>query len=116
MPGSAWAVLHTIPAEQFTAVGHTGDQSYVETIPDQLTLQHGAGPRLNLTLDTAEMILRSADGEIVDDPGSDSIRKEIDSFVSQLGRQPSDAVRLVDSSGSVAVATRQAQAITLERS
>ena len=116
MPGSAWAVLHTIPAEQFTAISHTRGQLYVETIPDQLTLQHGAGPKLTLTLDTAEMILRSADGEIIDDPGSDSIRQEIDSFVSQLGRQPSDAVRLVDSSGSVAVATRQAQAITLERS
>lgn len=116
MPGSTWAVLHTIPTEQFTAVSHTGDQPYVETIPDQLTLEHRAGPKLNLTLDTAEIILRAADGELIDDPGSDSIRQEIDSFVSQLARQPSGAVRLVDASGSVAIATRQEQAITLERS
>ena len=44
---------------------------------------------LTLTLDTAEIILRAADGELVNDLASDAIRQEIDSFVSQLARQPS---------------------------
>ena len=60
---------------------------------------------LRLNLDTAEMILRAADGELVDDPASDAIRQEIDAFVGQLSMHPSKAAHIVDSSGSVSTAT-----------
>ena len=43
-----------------------------------------------------------------------AIRQEIDGFVSQLGRQPAESARIVDTSGSVAVATRVDQTIRLE--
>jgi hypothetical protein len=117
MPGAAWAVLHTIPHEQFAVERPEAGHPLVETIPDRLSLIHTpAGQRLDLTLDTAEIILRAADGELVDDLGSDSIRQEIDSFVNQLAKQPSDAVRVVDSSGSIAIARRVGPTIRLEQS
>ena len=98
---SAWAILHTIPADSFSV--HTVDahHTYLETIPDSLVLEHEGGATLTLTLDTAEMILRAGDGEVVNDPASDAIRQEIDAFVGQLSRQPSASARIVDSSGSV---------------
>jgi hypothetical protein len=116
MPESAWAVLHTVPATQFSVSPPSASQQYVEAIPDQLRLRHEGGSELFLTLDTAEIILRAADGEIVDDPSSDAIRQEIDSFVSQLARRPSRTARIVDTSGSVAVATVHGPNIVLEHS
>lgn len=116
MPESTWAVLHTAPEGQFTTDVPPLNQPYIEAIPDQLTLVHRLGPKLTLTLDTAEIILRAADGEIVNDPASDAIRQEIDSFVSQLSRQPSKAARIVDTSGSVAVARVDGPTIVLETS
>lgn len=114
MPGSPWAVLHTIPADQFSVTTPRASRAYVESIPDQLLLEHESGS-VTLTLDTAEIILRAADGEIINDAASDAIRQEIDSFVSQLGRHPSRAARIVDSSGSVALARVNGPTITLEQ-
>ena len=80
-PDSSWAILHTIEADSFTARVADAPHQYIEAIPDILVLEHVAGAKLTLTLDTAEMILRAADGEIVNDPASDAIRQEIDAFV-----------------------------------
>ncbi len=101
---SSWAILHTIDANYFSVSVSDADHPYVETIPDVLVLEHTNGARLALTLDTAEIILRAADGEIVNDPGADSIRQEIDAFVGQLSREPSRSAQIVDSSGSVTTA------------
>ncbi|GAA5038745.1 protein kinase domain-containing protein [Actinopolymorpha pittospori] len=103
-PDSSWAILHTIEGDSFTARVADARHQYVETIADVLVLEHGAGARLTLTLDSAEIILRAADGEIVNDPASDAIRQEIDAFVGQLGRHPSTSAQVVDSSGSVTTA------------
>ncbi|USQ79196.1 protein kinase [Ornithinimicrobium faecis] len=105
---SRWAVLHAIEPESFTVQVADSTHRYVETIPDLLELQHVGGSvrhTLRLNLDTAEMILRAADGELVDDAASDAIRQEIDAFVGQLSMQPSKAAHIVDSSGSVSTAT-----------
>ena len=104
MPGATRAILHTVPADEFAVEIPAPNAQYVESIPDRLTLRHSAGPTLVLTLDTAEMILRSADGEVINDLSSDAIMQEIDAFVSQLSRRPSFEVRIVDASGSVDVA------------
>lgn len=114
MAGSSWAILHTVPVEQFTVIVPTVDNPYVETIPDRIVLAHDLGPRIALTLDTAEIILRAADGELVDDPASDATLQEIDSFVSQLARQPSSSARIVDTSGSVALVNAHSGRIVLE--
>lgn len=101
---SSWAILHTIDRDSFTAAVTDNRHEYVETIPDILVLSHAAGAKLALTLDTAEVILRAADGEIVNDPAADAIRQEIDAFVGQLSRHPSRSAQIVDSSGSVSTA------------
>ncbi|GAA1826610.1 protein kinase domain-containing protein [Microlunatus capsulatus] len=105
---SSWAILHAIESEAFTV--HVADPThpYVETMADLLELRHKSGAHtLRLNLDTAEMILRAADGELVDDSASDAIRQEIDAFVGQLSRHPAKAAHIVDSSGSVTTATRR---------
>lgn len=105
---SGWAVLHAIESESFIVEVADTTHLYLETIPDLVELQHVTGSvkhTLRLNLDTAEMILRAADGELVDDPASDAIRQEIDAFVGQLSMQPSKAAHIVDSSGSVSTAT-----------
>lgn len=104
-PDSNWAILHTIGSDSFTTRVADARHAYVETIADVLVLEHSSGAHLALTLDTAEMILRAADGELVNDPASDAIRLEIDAFVGQLSRHPSSTGELVDSSGSVTTAT-----------
>jgi serine/threonine protein kinase len=101
---SGWAVLHTIGADEFSTQVADAHHVYVETIADVLVLEH-SGARLALTLDTAEIILRAADGELVNDPASDAIRQEVDAFVGQLSRHPSRSAEVVDSSGSVTRAT-----------
>ena len=112
--GALWAILHTVPANQFGVQIPTVDNPYIETMPDWLELKHQSGPRLPVTLDTAEIILRAADGEIVADTSSDAIKQEIESFVNQLSRQPSHSVRIVDSSGSIAAAHVRGNKIELQ--
>lgn len=114
MTGAAWAILHTVPAGEFTVSIDDARSPYVETIADQLTLTHVSNPSLTLSLDTAEIILRAADGELINDLASDAILQEIDAFVSQLARRPSSEARIVDSSGSVAVARANGGQIVLE--
>lgn len=112
-PDSEWVVLRLVPEIQFS-VSAPIVGAYVETIPDVLTLRHEAGPGMELGLDTVEIILRAADGEIVDDLASDSVKQEVEAFVNQLSRQPSVSVRIVDASGSFAVATQANGIITME--
>lgn len=109
-----YSVLKVVPQEGFAVEVAANPSRFVETVPDTVVLSHRNGPRLALTLDTAEVILRAADGEIVNDQGADSVLQEIDGFTSQLSREAADAVLIVDSAGSVATATRAAGVIRLE--
>ena len=113
-PEAEWAVLRLVPEEQFEVAPPPSPGGFVEEIPDVLTLQHVAGPTIALGLDTMEIILRAADGEIVNDIASDSVKQEVEAFANQLSRQPSKSVRIVDASGSYAVASQAGGVITLE--
>ncbi len=55
--------------------------------------------RLRITLDTAELLLRSADGEILGDRASAALRQEIEGFGNRLRLQPARSVRIVDGAG-----------------
>ncbi|WP_406075316.1 protein kinase domain-containing protein [Micromonospora sp. NBC_01638] len=112
--GSGWAVLKEIPSDQFRLEVHGGTKSYVESIPDRLTLQHDAGSRLPLTLDTVELVLRAADGEVLNDVHSDAVRQDLDGFAAQLRRQSATVVRIVDPAGSASTAVLRGQHIYLE--
>lgn len=112
--GAVWAILHTVPADEFKLSSPRLPNQFIETMADRIVLTHESRASLNLTLDTVEVVLRAADGEIVNDAASDAIRQEIDSFVSQLRRRPSQSARIVDSSGSVASARISGGLIELE--
>lgn len=114
---SGWAVLHTIDRKSFAVRVTDHTHRYLETIPDLVELHHVGGSvcqTLRLNLDTAEMILRAADGELVDDPASDAIRQEIDAFVGQLSMHPSKTALIVDASGSVSTASISGGDITFD--
>lgn len=113
---SGWAVLKAIPKEQFTLHAEGGSRNYVESIPDRLTLRHQAGPTTPLTLDSVELLLRAADGEILNDVHSDAVRQELDGFAAQLRRQSATKVQIIDPAGATAAAVRQGQRIHLELS
>jgi len=104
MPGADWAILHTVDEAEFSLVVPQPNPEYVEGIPDHVVLNHSAGPQLRIGLDAAEIILRAAEGEIVNSMGADAIIQEIESFVSQLARQPAASAFIVDGAGSVSTA------------
>jgi serine/threonine protein kinase len=114
LPDEDWTVLHVIPSTDFTLAGVKVASPFVETIPDQLVLEHSAGPKLALALDTAEIILRAADGEVINDVNSDSIRQEIEGFVGQLRRQPAQEANIVDAAGALSRVVISGTKIVLE--
>lgn len=112
-PESSWAILHSIDVAEFSIERAHAGHEYVETFADSLDLKHSSGARLTLTLDTAEMILRSADGAVINDSASDAIRQEIDAFIGQLSRHPSRSAHIIDSSGFVTDAVIKSGRIVL---
>jgi serine/threonine protein kinase len=102
-------VVKELPAAEFRLVSVTGAAPFVESFPDQLELHHRpSGARLRITLDTAELLLRCADGEILGDTASAALRREIQSFGDRLRLQPARTVRIVDGAGSSVTATATA--------
>lgn len=93
------AVVKELPADEFTLrpVGTQGP--YAESFPDALQLRHTSGSTLVITLDTAELLFRVADGEILGDLASASVQQEIFGFGNGLLLSPSTAVRIVDTTG-----------------
>ena len=95
----AIVVIKELPASSFSLASATVASPYVESFPDQLELRHNNGARLRITLDTAELLLRAADGEIIGDPGSAALRQEIEGFGNRLRLHPATSVRIVDGGG-----------------
>jgi hypothetical protein len=98
-PGGRWAVLKEFAAADFSISRVVTRSDYLETTADALQIQHTGGAKLVLTLDTLELLLRSADGELLGDAGALSVRREIEGFAADLRRQASRAVRVVDPTG-----------------
>lgn len=96
---NGWAVLKEVPGDEFSLEVSGEGAEFVESIPDHLSLSHDSGAELRLSLDTAEMILRAADGELLSDLHSDAVRREVDAFAMQLLKQPAGAVRVIDPAG-----------------
>lgn len=99
-----WAVLKQIDANEFVLDAGGRANPYIESVPDRLRLIHkgtsGVGvANLPLTLDTAELILRAADGEILGDAESEALRQEVEAFAAKLRRQLADAALVVDPAG-----------------
>ncbi|QJY49851.1 protein kinase domain-containing protein [Pseudonocardia broussonetiae] len=108
----AIVVVKELRAEEFTLRTDTVASAYVESFPDLLVLEHdGSRARLRITLDTAELLLRAAAGEVLGDPASAALRQEIEGFGNQLRLQPAGSVRIVDGAGRSVGATVQGEKI-----
>jgi hypothetical protein len=111
---SDWTILKIVPSNTFEIISLRASNVLMEIYPDSGYLRHKDGAQLAITLDTAEMIFRAAYGEILNDPYSESIRKEIEGFTLQVRRQPAVEVSVVDPSGSVVKAKQSNGRIELE--
>lgn len=96
--GDAWAVLKEIPAAEFTLTRMEHHPQYIEWRPDALRLRHDGGHSLVLTLDTFELVLRVADGDLIGD-SADPVLQEIETFGSALRRSPARSVSVVNPAG-----------------
>ena len=97
--GGTWAVLKEIPAAEFSLERVERTSQYVEWRPDALRLRHINGHALIVTLDTFELVLRIADGDLTGDSAAASVRQEIETFAAALRRSPATSVRVVNPAG-----------------
>ena len=97
--GGTWAVLKEIPAPEFSLERVERISQYVEWRPDALRLRHAGGHALIVTLDTFELVLRVADGDLIGDSAAASVRQEIETFAAALRRSPANSVRVVNPAG-----------------
>lgn len=95
----AIVVIKELDAARFTLATDGTSSPYLESFPDLLVLRHSSGAELRVNLDTAELLLRAADGEILGDLASAAIRQEVAGFGNRLRREPAHAVRVIDGSG-----------------
>jgi serine/threonine protein kinase len=113
-----WAVLKQLDEKEFVLSSSGGPDPYIESIADRLKLVHigangNGAANLPLTLDTAELILRAADGEILGDAHSEALRQEVEAFAAKLRRQLADSALIVDPAGVAERVVRRAG--TLQR-
>ena len=114
-PASTWAVMKVIDEQTFRIEANAVDSTLVEAIPDRLTLFHDVAGSFSLTLDTFELVMRAANGEIPNDQYADALKQEIEGFGAQLQSQPADVVHIVDPFGRAVSARRSGTVIELER-
>jgi hypothetical protein len=96
---SDWAVLKPSFEQEFMLKANDFDSQYVEFSPDLLILTHVSGAQLNISLDTAEVILGAADGGLFGDYETDAVRFDVEGFGVKLLRQVSENVIVVEPSG-----------------
>jgi serine/threonine protein kinase len=114
--GGTWAVLKEIPAAEFSLERVERTSQYAEWRPDALRLSHVSGHSLAVTLDTFELVLRVADGDLIGDSAAASVRQEIETFAAALRRSPANSVRVVNPAGTARhVAVAPDRRIVLER-
>lgn len=97
---SDWAVLKPSFEGEFKLTSNEFSSPYIEFSPDLLILSHSSGAQLNISLDTAEIILGAADGNLYGDRVTDAVRFDIEGFGRKLLRQVSENLIVVEPSGS----------------
>lgn len=94
-----WSVIRIIPTSEFSIqTDQRVGNPYLEAIVDGATLRHRSGS-LPLSLDSFEVIMRVANGSLIDDRFSDSVFQEVRSFTTQLQKEQVSSAFVVDSSG-----------------
>lgn len=102
-----WSVLKVIDESEFEILSDQwAEFDFLESSPDSLTLSHlGTQISLKLSLDSFEMLLRAAEGEILEDSYSDAVIKEVEGFSSQLRDVRSTSVSVIDPIGNAVLAS-----------
>ena len=108
-----WAVLREIDAAEFRLHRGAPDSPYVEQQADELVLIHPRA-RMALTLDSVELILRSADGELINDAAANAIKLELSLLAGRLMLQPSTSAIVVNPAGVPQTVAEVDGAIVLE--
>ena len=108
-----WTVIKVVNSSEFEIVFPNRNDSYVEYVPDHFDIRHENGATFVVSLDSAELLLRAADGEILSDFYSDSIIQEVQGFTDQIRRSNASEVRIVDPIGNQTSAQRSAQTIKI---
>lgn len=97
---SEWSVIKILPDSEFEIIkDHRTGSPYLEEIVDGVTLRHNSGVSLPLSLDSFELIMRVANGSVINDRFSDSVFQEVRSFTTQLRKEQVSSAFVVDSSG-----------------
>lgn len=96
---SDWAVLKPSFEGEFKLTSNDFNSPYIEFSPDLLILTHSSGAHLNISLDTAEIILGAADGSLYGDRTTDAVRFDVEGFGRKLLRQVSEKLIVVEPSG-----------------
>lgn len=107
-----WAVLREMNAGEFTLERRPLPSPYVEQQADEFLLSHPRA-RLTLTLDSVEMVLRAADGELINDAAANAIKLELMLFASRLMLHPASAAIIVNPAGAQYTVTETKGKISL---
>jgi hypothetical protein len=108
-----WTVIKVVDSSEFEIIFPSTSDLYVEYVPDHFQVQHKNGAKFGVSLDSAELLLRAADGEILSDYYSDSIVQEVQGFTDQIRRTDASEVRIVDPIGNQTSARRNASTIEI---
>jgi hypothetical protein len=93
-----WAVLREIPAADFRIERRPGPSLFVEHQSDEIVLIHPRA-QLALTLDSFELVMRAASGELINDAAANAIKLELSLLAGKLMLQPATAAVIIDPAG-----------------
>lgn len=112
-----WSVIKILDLDNFALDSPLSGQGHnlLESLRDKVTLRYVPnGLTFVISLDTAEIILRSAEGEIFGDAQSDAIRRSISSFANKLLSENKKHALLVNPIGAIKEVTLNGDLIELE--
>lgn len=111
---NGWAVLREIPSENFRLTRRPEPSPFVEQQADELVLTH-PGAQLALTLDSVELILRAADGELINDDAANAVKLELSLLAEKLMLEPALTAIVVNPAGSPQTVSAIDGALVLEK-
>lgn len=111
------SVIKVLESELFELDSPLSDQgqNLLESLKDKISLRFvPSNLTFNISIDTAEIILRSYDGEIFKDAQSEAIRQSISSFTNKLLGESKKQALLVNAVGNIHKVTLNGDLIELE--
>jgi hypothetical protein len=111
---TGWAVLREIPAADFHLKRRPDPSPFVEQQADELVLTHPRA-QIALTLDSVELILRAADGELINDDAANAVKLELSLLAEKLMLEPALTAIVVNPAGTPQLVSAVEGALVLEK-